>query len=235
MKRYLLRFCKKGNTRFLSHLDIARLFKRAMRRAGIEPAFSNGYNPHELINIVQPLSLGYESESEYFEIDTVKAYEAEKLPELLNMSMPDGIRFTACREVERTSNNFSNRTVSASYRAVLGLEREEFPEDISSFLSQDRIFITKKDKKTKQPVEKDIKQYIYSVEPSVSDDGGVVLYMMLRCASNETLNPGKLLESMFKYYNIDKPLHECRITRLDICTGSAEEGFVPLYESFQEI
>ena len=80
MKRYLLRFCKKGNTRFLSHLDIARLFKRAMRRAGIEPAFSNGYNPHELINIVQPLSLGYESESEYFEIDTVKAYDAGKLP-----------------------------------------------------------------------------------------------------------------------------------------------------------
>ncbi len=231
MRRYLLRFCKKGNTRFLSHLDIARLFKRAMRRAGIEPAFSNGYNPHELINIVQPLSLGYESESEYFEIDTNKPCDAEKLPGLMNMSMPDGIRFTDCREVERTSNNSSNKTVSAVYRAVLGLEREEFPEDISGFLGQEKIFITKKDKKTKQPVEKDVKQYIYSVEPSFSDDGGVVLYMMLRCASNETLNPGKLIESMFKYYNIDNPVYECRITRLDLFAVSEEKGRISLYES----
>ncbi|MBQ5415122.1 MAG: DUF2344 domain-containing protein, partial [Firmicutes bacterium] len=159
------------------------------------------------------------------------AYEAEKLPGLLNMSMPDGIRFTASREVERTSNNSSNRTVSASYRAVLGLKQENFPADISGFLAQDRIFITKKDKKTKQPVEKDIKQYIYSVEPSVSDDGGVVLYMMLRCASNETLNPGKLLESMFKYYNIDNPVYECRITRLDLFAVSEEKGRISLYES----
>ncbi len=232
MRRYLLRFCKKGNTRFLSHLDIARLFKRAMRRAGIEPAFSNGYNPHELINIVQPLSLGYESESEYFEIDTNKTYDAEKLPGLMNMSMPDGIRFTDCREVERTSNNSSNRTVSAVYRAVLGLKKEGFPADISGFLGQEKIFITKKDKKTKQPVEKDVKQYIYSVDPTDSDDG-VVLYMTLRCASNETLNPGKLLESLFRYYNIDKPVYECRITRLDICTGSASEGFRSLYESIR--
>ena len=232
MKRYLLRFCKNGNTRFLSHLDLQRLFKRAMRRAGIEPAFSNGYNPHELINIVQPLSLGYESESEYFEIDTVWEYDAEKLPDLLNVSMPDGIRFTACREVERTSNNSSNRTVSAAYRAVLGLKADVLPADISSFLEQDRILITKKDKKTKQPVEKDIKQFIYALEPHISDECGIVLYMMLRCASNETLNPGRLLESLFKYYNIDRPVYECRITRLDIFTVSPEEGSVSLYESF---
>ncbi|MBR5731519.1 MAG: TIGR03936 family radical SAM-associated protein [Firmicutes bacterium] len=231
MKRYLLRFCKTGNTRFLSHLDLQRLFKRAMRRAGIEPAFSNGYNPHELINIVQPLSLGYESDSEYFEIDTIKEYDAEKLPALLNMSMPDGIRFTACKETERNSNNSSNRTVSAAYEAVLGLRADVFPSDISSFLDQERILITKKDKKSKLPVEKDIKHFIYATEPRARDGGEAALYMMLRCASNETLNPGRLLESMFKYYNIDKPVYECRIRRLDIFTGSPQEGFVSLYES----
>ena len=79
MDRYVLRFEKKGNMRFISHLDLVRLFKRAIKRAEIKVAYSNGYNPHELINVVQPLSLGYESTAEHFEMDTLVSYEPEQL------------------------------------------------------------------------------------------------------------------------------------------------------------
>ena len=58
--------------RFISHLDVQRLFKRALRRADVELLYSHGYNPHPKINIVQPLSLGFESKSDYFEIITAK-------------------------------------------------------------------------------------------------------------------------------------------------------------------
>ena len=67
MHRYLLGFYKKGNMRFISHLDLQRLFKRCIKRAGIEVAYSNGFNPHEKINIVHPLSLGFETDRDYFE------------------------------------------------------------------------------------------------------------------------------------------------------------------------
>ena len=51
---------------------------------------------------------------------------------------------------------------------------------------------------------------------------------MLRCASNETLNPGKVLQSLFRYYNIDIPVEECRITRKDIFAFNDREELVPL-------
>ena len=139
MNRYVLRFYKKGNMRFISHLDLARLFKRAVRKGRIDVGFSNGYNPHELVNIVQPLSLGYESDSEYFEIDTMSVHDPVKLMDTLNEAMPEGLRFFDCRQIERTSQYLSNKTAYALYEAVFGLKNDSDMPDAESFLSQEHI------------------------------------------------------------------------------------------------
>ena len=228
MNRYVLRFYKKGNMRFISHLDLVRLFKRAVRKGRIDVGFSNGYNPHELVNIVQPLSLGYESDSEYFEIDTMSVHDPVKLMDTLNEAMPEGLRFFDCRQIERTSQYLSNKTAYALYEAVFGLKNDSDMPDAESFLSQEHITITKKDKKTKKDVEKDVKDFIKDLSVTRGEDGSAVAGMMLRCASNETLNPGKLLQSLFRYYNIDIPVEECRITRKDIFAFNDREELVPL-------
>ena len=228
MNRYVLRFYKKGNMRFISHLDLARLFKRAVRKGRIDVGFSNGYNPHELVNIVQPLSLGYESDSEYFEIDTMSVHDPAKLMDTLNEAMPEGLRFFDCRQIERTSQYLSNKTAYALYEAVFSLKNDSDMPDAESFLSQEHITITKKDKKTKKDVEKDVKDFIKDLSVTHCEDGSAVAGMMLRCASNEALNPGKLLQSLFRYYNIDIPVEECRITRKDIFAFNDREELVPL-------
>ena len=232
MNRYALRFYKKGNMRFISHLDLARLFKRAVRRGRIDVGFSNGYNPHELVNIVQPLSLGYESESEYFEIDTMSPHDPDKFMETLNEALPEGLKFYDCRQIERTSDYLSNKTAYALYEAVFGLKNDSEMLDADPFLSQDRITIIKKDKKTKKDIEKDVKNYIKDLSISREDDGRIAVRMMLRCASNETLNPGKLLKSLFMFYNMDIPVEECRITRLDIFAENERKETIPLYEYY---
>ena len=229
MNRYVLRFQKLGNMRFISHLDLVRLFKRAIKKAGIKVAYSNGYNPHELINVVQPLSLGYESVSEYFEIDTLLPIDTAELAELLNQTMPEGIKFTDCREKERTSNNLSSACETALYEAVLPLKSDAAGQ-LPEFLAQDRILILKKDKKTKKLVEKDIKDMIFSVEPQGQDP--LVFKLMLRCASNETLNPGKLLESYFRFAGLDTDLSDCRIIRIDLLGKNSDGKLVSLYETF---
>ncbi len=234
MFRYVLRFEKIGNMRFISHLDLVRLFKRAIKRAEIKVAYSNGYNPHELINVVQPLSLGYESTGEYFEIDTLTAYDAESLADMLNESMPKGIKFTAAKQIERRSSNLSSLCVSALYEAVLPLKSENTGLlQLNAFLSQDVITIIKKDKKTKELKEKDVKDMIYSVSAE-SDEGKTVLIMELRCASNETLNPGKLLESLFKFSGLDITAEHCRITRKELYATGSSGKKVPVYEAQQQ-
>ncbi|MBN1872216.1 MAG: DUF2344 domain-containing protein, partial [Candidatus Omnitrophica bacterium] len=42
---------KKGTMRFISHLDLLRLFQRAARRARLPLKFSQGFSPHPKIKI----------------------------------------------------------------------------------------------------------------------------------------------------------------------------------------
>ena len=48
MNKYLLRFYKRANMRFISHLDLGRLFRRAIKKAGIDVEYSQGFNPEKL-------------------------------------------------------------------------------------------------------------------------------------------------------------------------------------------
>ena len=63
MKKILV-FRKDGLLRFVGHLDVMRSFQRAMVRAGLTPAYSQGFNPHPLMSFASPLSLGYTGENE---------------------------------------------------------------------------------------------------------------------------------------------------------------------------
>jgi radical SAM-linked protein len=212
-RRYLLGFYKKGNMRFISHLDLQRLFKRCIKRAGIEVDYSNGFNPHEKINIVHPLSLGFETDLDYFEIDTQKAYPEDQLMEGMNLALPEGIRFTFCREIPHSSRNSSSIAQNSLYEAILPSSQNL---NIDGFIIQDRVTILKKDKKTKKMVEKDVKDWIVRIELLEETQAGSRLSLLLRSAPNETLNPVNLLESLCAFSGCPFDKESVRVTRKDL-------------------
>lgn len=66
-------FSKKDNLIFISHLDLMRLFSRALRRTGCPIKFTQGFNPHPKFSIKRALKLGIESDNEeaFFELKEV--------------------------------------------------------------------------------------------------------------------------------------------------------------------
>jgi len=58
-----LEFTKKGWMRFISHLDLMRLFYRALRRADLPVTISKGFSPRPKISVTPALKLGKESDS----------------------------------------------------------------------------------------------------------------------------------------------------------------------------
>ena len=222
MHRYLLGFYKKGNMRFISHLDLQRLFKRCIKRAGIEVAYSNGFNPHEKINIVHPLSLGFETDLDYFEIDTQKPYPEDQMVESMNLALPEGIRFAFCREIPHSSRNSSSIAECSLYEAVLPSSQNL---NIDGFIIQDRVSILKKDKKTKKMVEKDVKDWIGRIELLEETQTGSRLSLLLRSAPNETLNPVNLLESLCAFSGCPFDRESVRVTRKDLFARKDEELF----------
>jgi len=223
MTKYLLRFNKNGNMRFLSHLDLGRLFRRAIKKAEITVVFSDGFNPHEKINIVQPLSLGFESDSEYFEITTKTDYPELKLMSLLNDSMPIGISFYDCRIVDLKLGNLSNLCYAASYDAIVPLDEESYTKlNIEGFINRSEVLIKKRDKKTKTMVDKDVKSMIFGLREVSYEDGLLNLNLLVSCATNISLNPANLLTALFEFSNISYEPDKALIIRKDLLFKNGE-------------
>jgi radical SAM-linked protein len=99
-----LRSSKLGKVRFTSHRDAARMWERAMRRAGLPVATSEGFTPRPKISFGLALPTGGESIAEYVDIDLQPDVNAadidlDALPISLSEALPIG--FDVLVAVER--------------------------------------------------------------------------------------------------------------------------------------
>ena len=60
---------KYGVMKFIGHLDMMRYFQKAMRRAEIDIAYSEGFSPHQIMSFAAPLGVGITSDGEYLDIE----------------------------------------------------------------------------------------------------------------------------------------------------------------------
>jgi len=84
-------FSKKGAMRFISHLDLMRLFMRALRRAELPLKMSEGFNPHPKLSIKRALKLGLESDNEEATIVLKELIKPQDFKERLQKQLPEGI------------------------------------------------------------------------------------------------------------------------------------------------
>ncbi|WP_285503652.1 TIGR03936 family radical SAM-associated protein [Actinokineospora sp. NBRC 105648] len=91
MQKIRLRYAKRGRLRFTSHRDVARAFERALRRAGVPMAYSQGFNPHPKISWIGAAPTGVASEAEYVEIQLVEVVDPDRLAEVLDAALAPGL------------------------------------------------------------------------------------------------------------------------------------------------
>ncbi len=94
-------FSKKGAVRYIGHLDLMRLFARAMRRAELPLKLSEGFSPHPKLSLKRALKLGVESENEEGSIVLKLPLEPEEFKINLQKQLPEGI------EIKHVERNFS--------------------------------------------------------------------------------------------------------------------------------
>jgi radical SAM-linked protein len=84
-------FSKKNDMKFISHLDLMRLFARAFRRADIPVKITEGFNPHPKFSIKRALKLGLESENEEACVVLTQSLAPLDFTQRLNSRLPEGI------------------------------------------------------------------------------------------------------------------------------------------------
>lgn len=115
MRSIRVTLAKKGRAKYLSHLDMQRCMMRAVRRAGIELWYTEGFNPHPYVTFALPLPLGVESEGEPVEIRLEGDATNEDVFRVLSAVMPEGIEVVSVQD----STAKPNEIAFAQYQIVL--------------------------------------------------------------------------------------------------------------------
>ena len=98
-QRVRVRFDKQGLLRFISHRDLMRLFERALRRAGLPLAVTQGYNPHPRLSFPLALGTGMAGENEVMEFELCEWMPLGAVREALTRQLPPGLLLRDLRAV----------------------------------------------------------------------------------------------------------------------------------------
>ena len=189
-----LRYARSGQAVWISHLDMMRLFQRAFARAGIRIRHSAGFNPHALISIALPMSVGTASECELLDFSVESGCDdLAALPARLNACLPEGMRVLEAYESEHKIRGLRY------LRARIDLTFDEgVPEGardkIAALFARDEIIVLKK-KKKEGFVPENIRPMIVSMDVTQPDSTHISLETVV-CALEPSLNPEYLLRAM---------------------------------------
>jgi radical SAM-linked protein len=121
-QRLRMRFSKDGPARFISHLDLSRTLERALNRAQIPIAFTQGFNPQPRMQFADALPLGLTSECEIVDFWLKVKIEPEETLIALKAKMASGIGVISIEEVEISDPPLQTITKLAEYRVTLSDE-----------------------------------------------------------------------------------------------------------------
>ena len=133
MQRLRIRFCRGAEIKFISHLDIIRLWQRALHRAEIPLAYSEGFNPHPRISLAAPLAIGVTSEAELMDIFCDKWVSPHWFSAAISQQLPPGIEILQVYPIALSQPSLQSQVRYAEYKVEVETENE--PKDIESGLS----------------------------------------------------------------------------------------------------
>jgi radical SAM-linked protein len=97
--RVRVRFAKTGKLRFISAIDLGRVWERALRKADLPIAYSEGFSPHPKLSFGDALPLGFASVAEFAELTFGGPIDIVRMIGRVNQSFPDGMAVLDAVEV----------------------------------------------------------------------------------------------------------------------------------------
>ncbi|MDK2894313.1 MAG: hypothetical protein PWQ98_438 [Moorella sp. (in: firmicutes)] len=190
--RLRIKYSKGGQAVFLGHLEMLRLWQRAMRRAGLPLAYSHGFNPHPRLAFGPALAVGIESLAEYLDMELTAPLDPVEVKERLQAELPAGLEILLVFAISDQAPALTAIINTAAYRVAW----EEPPdpkilqEKAETFLSQQVVRVSRPGKEGARV--KDIRPGVFqlAVKP------GATLEMLLECSSRGVVRPEEVVGAM---------------------------------------
>lgn len=198
MSNYILKYTRDQRVKYISHLDFIRLFHRTVRRSGVQFVFSRGFNPHPVMTVAMPLSVGVTSGGEYMKAGFCDDYPPEEIKDRINRAFPPGFSVTEIHKLAGKEIDL-NKISKADYTVEIELCGPREP-DLEAFMAFDQLLVMKKSKSGEK--EADIRPHIDFIRRMGKEGNVLTLKMRLSCGNAYNLKPETVVEAMEKYLNI---------------------------------
>jgi radical SAM-linked protein len=200
-----LRYSKTGPAKYFGHLELKNLIIRAIKRAGIELKFSEGFHPQPKLSFQDALPIGLESEAEDLVLQATTEIDCESIVERLNDQLPAGVEILDCRVV--TDKSSRPRPPETIHYEVLLPQGDFEPDRLDTFMALPNPTIT-----VSRPKGRLKKIEIKDILVDISLRGTKQLNLTLASVPGKTLRPAELIAFVFSLP--EEQLKQARIVKM---------------------
>ncbi len=230
IKRFRIRYSRKGRLRFLSHLEMISVFTRAFARAAVPLEYSKGFHPHPKIAMGPALPVGVEGNVEYIDVNVEGNLFEEHLADRLNRTLPEGVTVTGVNWIPQQAPAISSMIRFGEY--LLEIPKDLIPADprkeIQACLDREVIPITRQRKRKEKTF--DLRPMIVSLEVAAETENTFSILALIQTGDQGGLRPDELLKALFDLS--EAGLQRIRIQRTGLFTD--REKSTPYQERVEQ-
>ena len=187
--RVRITFTKQNALRYIGHLDLHSLWERAMRRADLPLAYSQGFHPQPKISLAAALPLGFSSRGEVLDVRLKEDVAVEHITKQLTESLPPDIKILDVQEVAENLPALQTQVLSAAYDVHLTepVETSELMRRVESMMMSESIIRERRGKSY------DLRPLIEMISVITDSNGKAWLKMTLAAREGATGRPEEVL------------------------------------------
>lgn len=198
LQRMRLTFGKHGTTRYISHLDLARALERALNRAGLPVAYTQGFNRRPRLSLAAALPLGYTSEAEIADVWLTEPVSPEQFVTHLAEKMPPGVTLKSARLVPPGTPSLQQQLAESVYevRFLEPVDESALRARVADLLSAETLIREKHRAKGNRPQQFDLRPLIIDAIVLPGSEDGARMQMRLVQTASQTGRPDDVLAAL---------------------------------------
>jgi len=229
MAKLRLEITKGEEIRYISHLDYASAMERAIIRAKLPVAYSEGFNPHMKISFASALAVGVTSQAEYIDIECKEEIDVNQAVEHLKASLPMGIRIKGAAYMQGNVPVLMAIVNLATYEITVPLLAEDIgiiEDSIRWFNEAEAVLYTRESPKGKKEIE--IKQYMAKPITLTALDKAVRLILEIQITPTGSIKPGEVLGALVAMFDLPVDIDNLLIHRTGLYISNANRQVSPV-------
>jgi radical SAM-linked protein len=231
MAKLRLEITKGEEIRYISHLDYASAMERAIIRAKLPVAYSEGFNPHMKLSFASALAVGVTSQAEYVDIECKEEVDLSQAIKRLTATLPVGIVIKGAKYIQGNVPALMAIVNLATYDVRVPLLAGDFgiiEDSIRWFNDAETVFYTRESPKGKKEIE--VKQYMAQAVKVVPLEKAVRLMLEIKITPTGSIKPGEVLGALVAMFDLPVDIDNILIHRtgLYISDGKVQASPVEL-------